>query len=540
MAIKIENDSSQNAPDPQQTQQAPTIGGAPAAPGNSGSSVTQLMHLFGSASSLGSHVDAYLEQVRENLEKMPQLGKEIKIVRLSDPTGAHAFIYRDVAIVITFADLVPSEPLHFIPVSAFGANAVNALHTAYPGDAQGNGKLRILNHVLIHRTDYDRAQQFAQYISHSFMVATDSNIANTTIDAFNGDDFVIDPDVMATRQFINSLSVHGVAPRIDVGFILYQKTRQISRGQGIQLDDMKPIMAVGAYTEMVIDHHHQYSHKEIRYIPTVRITAIQSLIPLGGIIPLALALAADQFTDGPGRQSRWRQQFNTFVKGKPNIGNLSPGIDGKGLWFAPDATARDEWISQNCIPAVLAIDVVEGQARIPSIASYGIQASHYKIGQHIAHFFNNGVVVNTAMPPCQVINTDHIGLFGDNGGALHDSREIDYLSLTASQGTQDVQSQNLLKYYSDPAIRARVIAEKTGGSFKSMYACYTSVLSSQLLQALCQYVVTTLRINSQQGINHPMATDWLRAQAEFNAQSNFSATRHGSQQPSGYNMNYSY
>lgn len=482
------------------------------APGlNLGSNrVFGLMNTLNATNSLGQEVDTYIEKLKSFFNKDAIADARIVTHRLTQPTGSHVFMMGNCAIIILFqAGLTDQQ--NYAPQSFYGRAAARELTSRFK-DA------RLINYLIVSPQDYDRVAQMGQYIAVSLAIASNPSFYNQDVQLLSGNEYVVDPDVMAAKAYINQINPHALQPRIDIGFIVYAKQAR-TQGMPSWAEDQRPIAAVGGYTEMM--QRRQDHTGAIKYVPLVHITSISSGIPLPGILPLCLALAADQFISS----RRWVSQFG-FQRGKPNLGNLSADPqDPKKLWFANTPQERDEWIHANTLPAVLAIDVVEGQARIPTIALYGDPQNATRVYDQVQHFFSGKLLLDRTQAPFHVQAVDYIGAYGEHGGTIQDSRNIDYLNLLAAGGTQDENARFLQNYPQDPTIRARVVAEKTGGSFKSLYLNQISVLNMNLLGVLASAVQNTIQITSTGTTSRMTSTDWIAAQANASLSQNFTTTR---------------
>lgn len=480
----------------------------------SGNQLFDLMNTLDAGQSLGSNIEDYLKVIKSYFTSdASSSSTTIEVRRLTQPNGAHAFVSGNHAIIMLFQETLPSDTQNFSPISDYASYALEALKNMF-------GKtINLINMVVVLQNDYSRAQQMARYINVSLKIATNPMIHDTTISVLGDSQYSIDPDVNGVRAYVNNLNPSNVAPRIDIGFLIYAKQPRRNNSMPIgPFEDMRPIAAVGGYTEMLKSKDQTGM---VKYLPMVHITSIASDIPLPGIVPLCITIAADQFIS----TGRWIQQFSSFQKGKPNLGQLSQDPnDPKKLWFATDPMTLETWRMANCLPAVLAVDVVEGTARIPAVADYGYLPKAANVYEQIHKFFGARIQFDRTQSPYLIHATDFIGVYGDRSGNLVDSRNMDYVTLLAD-GSQDAATQILLEYPMNPTDRARVIAEKTGGTFRSIHRTNISVLSPNLLSTLAMAVQQSLIIDAPQGQTRMTSSDWMRAQSTLYQSQNFSVTR---------------
>lgn len=468
----------------------PTIDPAQAsrAPGYAGG-VTQNTDLFtflnqlGAGQALGPDIEKYIADITAG---MKGLNPPVRVQRLAEPHGAHVISSGNAAFILLFDALLARDPQNFTPQSDYGLSAQNALQREI------NPAPGLLHVIIVQPEDYVRAPLMARYLTTYLNAANSPLIQDANVGLFSNNDFTVDVNPETARNFVESRNPHAVQPRADLGFTLYAKSQRRSGPFSREFDDSRPIAAVTGYTE--IWHSGDQGFTPGRYIATVHITNITSDLPLPGIIPLCLAIAADRFVDRRG----WRHPFMSFQKGagKPNLGNLSlDPKDNNKLWFQNSVKEMDDWIGQNMFQKpYLALDVSEGQVRIPAIAAYGDSAKYPgKVYEQITSFFGN-VPLDRSVLPFNAMACAYVGQYGgDQRGRLLDSREMDYLNLVAGGGAQDPSTQLLLQYHTDPAVRARLISEKTG-TFRSLYRTQISILIPELLGALARVITDKIKI----------------------------------------------
>lgn len=462
-----------------------------------------LMNKLGVGQTLGVDIEKYIESVKACFQKDSnnQVIGQIAIKRLSEPNGAHAFISGDAVIILMFDAMLPHDMTNFIPSSDYGSRAFAAFKREIAPTA------RLLHVILIQFEDYTRAQQIASYIQLNLAIATNSyGSAESNIALLSGLQYTVDPNVETARQFIEQYNPHAVQPRIDIGFTVYAKTPR-QPGRQLALEESRAIAAVGAYVEIWLPENQNFNTGRPKYAATVHITNITATLPIPGLIPMCMAIAADQFI----QQGRWLQPFMSFQKGKVNLGNLDfDPNDAKKLWFAPTPDALYKWVGANMyVRPCLAVDVEEGQCRIPALANYGDIEYTNAVYDQITAFFGP-LPLNRSIPPFTIMAQTFCGQYGDqrNTGRLMDSRDIDYLQLLAA-GSQDPSARLLLQYSSDPTLRARVISERTGGTFKSLYRTRISIINPDILTMLAGEIKKKVSIDGSSQNNQILNTPWL-------------------------------
>ena len=489
-----------------------------------------LLNTLGAGQAVGPDIEKYIEQIRAHFPKEEPGRNAVIVRRLSEPNGAHVFSLQNSCIVLLFDSLLTRDVQNFLPSSDYGVMLNKAFRREIP-----DGEL--LNFIVVMPEDYTRFTQMARYILVSLAVATSQKVRDNTVKIMQGNEFVIDNDVQAARNYIEQHNPHSVQPRIDIGFVIYAKARRQSSPLAIGgMEESRPIAAVGAYTEVwqrPKDYNIRYGEQPKNFGSVIHITNITSDMPLPGILPMCLAVAADQFID----QRSWIAPYASFQKGKPNLGNLSPDPnDPNKMWFANTLDELRVWIATNMLPRpFLAVDVSEGMARIPALAVYGATEYQQNIITQVTSFFGN-LPLNPQLVPCKIWSTNFTGVYGDVRSRLMDSRELDYLNLVATTGTQDLAGQALMQNYDEPVFRARVVADKSGNTFKSIWRTVSSVIDPVLLMTIAQEIHKHVRINGPQRTDRIINQPWTDEMERRYAESNFT-TSTDSRQSYVYNGN---
>lgn len=481
--------------------------------------VFALNDLFNSNQSLGKPVEEYLSSVKGYFNNNTNVSLvNIEVRRLTTPNGAHAFIANKRAIIMLFTEtLAAAELRDFTPTSELVGVAYKTLTDTVGQD------IKLVNSLIIQPADYGRAQQAAQHITSSLAIATRPELYSASIAQLQDAQYTIDPDVNAVRQYIEGMNPSAVRPRVDIGFVLYarQPKKQQYQTPGVY-DNAVAIAAVGGYTDFVkgTDPRDGSTH---RLQPIVHISSIVSSMPVPGIIPLVLPIAASQFISS----GRWLAPFSTFQKGRPNLGQFIPDPkDNNKLWFINNHQDLDTFRQQKLLHPVLVLDVTEGTSRISALGNYASIEKKEAVYDQIQNFFGARLTLDRSANPFTVVNSFYQGVYGDAAGSLLDSRTIDYVGLLAN-GAQDKAAELLLEYHYDPVHRARVIAEKTGGSFKSLYRTTISLLNPVLLATLAQAIKSQLPIEGPQDQSSAIPTDWLGQQAAVYGTQGFGVYREG-------------
>lgn len=498
-------------------QEAP-IPQAPGYDSNNGD-VFNLFNAIGATQNLGAQIEDYIKELRTRFEVadiVRDFGK-IEIVRLNEPNGAHLVTLDDRSIILLFSEMLNADLQNFSPLSDQAVWAAQSMQ-----QSSALQKYKIVNTQVIQPCDYVRVDQMARYLRMT-LVAGKSEFRNVQARTINSCAYVVDPDVNVARRFIERINPSAVMPRTDIGFTVLARRprRQSVQGpRGPQNNsELFELAAVGGYVEILTAQ--DPVSRQHKYLPMIHITSIASDLQLPFVIPMCLAIAADQLL----ASGRWLQPFMSFQKGRPNLGQLFPDTkDPSKLWFTSKPSDIEELRQRHFMPPMLALDVTDGLARNPNLEAYGYAPHADRVYDHIQDFFGSTVSLNRGVAPYDLRGMDFVGVYGDQKGTLVDSRCMDYLSLVA-EGASDMETNSLLQYFRDPQVRARVVSNKTAGSFKSLYRNNVAVLSPILLSTLAAAVQQNMLIEAPQGQNQQMPTDWMPQQAVLYAQQNFTTTR---------------
>lgn len=456
------------------------LGGVESAPGRNALDFVGLFTTMTITKKHKEYLDAVVEIAKS---KLPNLVRE----QLPEPSGAQAFIVTDetgqkYALNLLFKDLIaPSAEL--IPLSFKAKVAADALQRKSPG-------ISLINTIIVGDRDLDRVQQMAIALVASLSIQVSAEYRDAGArDLSVNNEFVVDNNIEAARNFIDRTSPTGVLPYFDLGFTIGVRRKSKNAWANnnpytryVQDNQPEPFMAVGAMVDIKGPFPDPTTGVQ-KYQPVIRITAMPSLIPLMGSVFLAQVLAAQNFI----QFGTWKRPFMKFSKGSPNLGNLTPDPDGSGkLWFAPDIQSMETFIAQWCYPPILCMDITEGTIRIPSLYAFTDASAQNQqaLLNEAARFFGQPLPMFNGTPYTPVA-TDYIGTVGPAEGVQLDSRKITYLN-QAAEGALDANTARvLLNFFPDPLERARTIAQLSG-SFVSLYQDTVVSVNGAFLSAVSQ------------------------------------------------------
>jgi hypothetical protein len=463
-----------------------------------------------SGASLTEDVEKYLKTINDILSKPDSsLSGKFKIQPLREPTGAHAIIVQNHVIVLIFTDLISGELQNFAPMSLHSISAYRSL----PADIGIEERsIHFLNGILVSSVDYTKATQMAKHLINTFTTATnpDYDVSLAQFTGNNSLEFVIDFDRSRVLNFISDNTPHAVLPRVDEGFVVSFK-KQRDRGslrtmQGI--DDTVPFMAVGWFTEFIM---RQAPDSTWKFMPIARISSITTTTPVNGIELFALACAADVIIN----RRRWLVPYSSFRANELNLGNFFPDPNGgKSLYFTKNIQERDAIVGTHMLAPTLALDITEGQARIPGLIYYAGNDTNNaeRLRNRIRKFL--GIPIDQAIAPSWTITKEYIGTYIGKDGIPHDSRDVDYLNLVKTAGGLSEDFKKLLVWHEAPHTRTQIVSDNVK-SFRSMHENQITIMNNSFIATLLQIVQNNVKLSYSSVQSTEIPTDALMAQIDL-------------------------
>lgn len=500
MAINENKGSGQQAPDPNKTFQQKTADTSEnTAPGGtsdptSSSPLLNIMSNMRQGMSPPREIEDYLGRVDEIL-KSTGVHFE-KVVPLRPIRGAYAYVYNDAALIILFADMLPSIGQSHEPYST-------QIRDAAEGLREKLGKnVEIVGAPVIAAQDYDRAEKMAHHIIDTLYGARTAAAENMDVTSFTkGSNFIINTDMAQVRSYMDQVSPQSVLPRMDVGFVLLCSPAERNNLSGAygrnrnnteyMLQTAIPVLAVGGYTEFVYNNNAQMGQDK-RFVPVFRVTHISSRVPITGMIHLALALASDVFLGNNNRH--WLSQFNQFGKNGPNVGNLifdQQASKENTLWHAQSPQQVNEFLNIYATPPVLFLDVIEGMARLPGMHAFSNKSLSNFVRQSATNFMKmplGGDTNQSLIEPWFAEITGHLGANSSSNpnASVYDSRHATYLDTVAAKGAIPQQdADTFLSYPNTPYNRIRTI-EQYWGPMRAMHMTHCSLVTREYVAAVAQ------------------------------------------------------
>lgn len=474
-----------NNPEETQEQASPTAGtgaqpGAEAAPGSDRQApiFSTMISDFTTASGLGTEATAYVDEIRKILgDKSRRTVIEMK--QLGQPSGSVLFFTKDCGIILLFEEAIRDLGPQIPKAAAIGIAAGECKR-------QMGDNFRILNIITVDRYSYNKAIAMANHITVIMEADLTPGVKSFRIEDMAKTKFTVDNDINNVHQFVMENSPHAISSRGDIGFTINMKhdgpDQYYGMGQRPQ-DRYVPVMGCTAYVE-IIKRQDEFQGGQVRFQPLIHITEITSIIPSAKVFPIIMAVAADIFI---GR-GMWKNQFNQFEPGKPNIGNLVEEEPGKP-WFARSVKDREEFINAYVDKPALALDVTEGRARIPGIEKYTNPVFSNEITNEYSEFL--GVQIDQSSIPCTPVYTEVVGII-EQGSRFADSREVDYLT-TIQHLASNPRIAELLVRSKDLNSRADLIQELMS-NFNRLYINQVVVFDAAMIEALGMHIAKVLNL----------------------------------------------
>ena len=440
-------------------------------------------------SRIDSSVEPYLEKiiklVKENLPN-------ITVVRLERLSNSYAIQYPGSDGTLNFFGLQfisTSDPVsqNFYPASV----RLRPMHEELK-ERFADQRIRLSDARIIlagYEPDMAKFYQMADTIVRTFQVTSISALKNAQIMSLTSSEFVADWRLSEAKNAEDTLSPHGIRPRMEVGLTIKAKIRSELGKEFREFDtDYRTLGVIGGYTEIRDREEFTVNNQRVLlYRPVFNITVCNATIPLEGIgVVLLAALAPTIYST-----QFWLKQWQDLSEGQPNPGMLEENPDSRGrpiilkdqeelLEFSKVYFARPEIVFQ----------FQDGRDSIPGmwrLAANSVDDKNHFINR-LTNFFGAPEENVGATELSRVIETRYDGAYGDPKGMLHDSRDIDYLYIAAKNGMGSIDHNMrrvLLGGSDNPVDRARLVQSVTN-SFLPLYLNTLSVINADFIKWVLQ------------------------------------------------------
>lgn len=240
-------------------------------------------------------------------------------------------------------------------------------------------KCGILDVITIRKEDYALWMNLAARINNLLTLDIGPDLKLANVQSFRSARLVVTQDIAEVRKFVKRISPLAVNARDDIGFVV-----SIVEDLPGTLDPItrKPqtarshLFAVTGFTQFIHSApQNAYGAAQTKFLPVVRITGIQSLLPIPGLIGAAIGMAAKVFIGAGG----WLRPYSTFRAGDQNLGMLATDQTTGKPAICKNLAERNSILVQLFDKPYLAIDLDEGGAGV-----YGMG----NMAQNDAELFN--------------------------------------------------------------------------------------------------------------------------------------------------------
>jgi hypothetical protein len=432
--------------------------------------------------SIDASVEPYLNKVMEDVKKYLPSAERVQFPRREN-YFAVAYTGEDGVLSffgIMFASTTDGVINNYLPTSMRMGEAMDELRSMYPGR-----QLRLVDQRVVlanYGPEMERHKQMADTILRAFNVTTKAAAKDAVISQIGTVEFSPDWSLANAKALADKLSPHGVRNRMDLGMVLRVKVSSGSGNSAFRDLDTRyePIGVIGGYVE--------FKEKEpmpgpngvtaMQYVPVFNITTLLTTMPLEGMAAVLIAALAPSVYN----TKWWARQWTNFSKDQPNPGVLEMDPERPGHpYFVENQDDLLAFITNMCTAPHISYMQQDGRDAIPGLhrmfSDDSQEQAHFI--QRLMHFFEADGDISLNAKLSDVIEYRFDGVYGDPSGALHDSREIDYLSMAARGGmgsmTDDAR-RTLLGTSDRPQDRAELISKFTG-NYASLYLNTVNLLN---------------------------------------------------------------
>lgn len=354
--------------------------------------------------------------------------------------------------------------------------------------------------VLVTPEDYARESQFEQYIDRVLKYGyTDNNTQSFSIGSIANNMFRIVTSKHAVDQVVNDMSVSGIIPFYQYGFVLEMcinpdwKNNQFYQNRFMDDSQYVPILAVPMYTSMQISDCFGMNGQGMRFTPQVHVSEILSIFPSVKMLPFVIALA----TQVAIMQQLWREAFNQYDRKSPNIGSLWIEPDTGEPGFVNNAQERDLFIAQRCDTPILVIDSQYGRPTIPGLTVLGSNAHLAIFGNEFFNMFGFDVLGNTNCDSLASPYFEYTGVVDYEGP--HDSRAYDYFKVLNSCNNDRAILDRFLTIppINDPGVKLNALTAMNY-NLRSLYDTPMNVVNPALIAAISHAIGQRVSFIGQQ------------------------------------------
>jgi hypothetical protein len=431
-------------------------------------------------------VEPYLNEVLKLLKS--QFPDKVSLVTLPRMQQAFAFRYDAGDGVATLFGLWFHQPSDPVPQGLYPASMrIKAMKDELEAEFRSEAVRMLDVRVILagYEPEMVRTREMADTIIRAFQVSTDLSFKNAQLSDLTGDEFMVNWSISEARAVENSLSAHGVRPRMEIAMTLSAKIRTNQGREFKEFDtEYRTIGVIGGYAEIRPEEEFLIDNqRRLLFQPVINITTCLSYIPLEGVGMLMVAL----FAPSVYNSLFWATQWRDLAEGLPNPGMVmqDPENPSKPI-VLKNQDELEEFARLYFNTPHLAFQFQDGRDNIPGMQRLAVPNLEAK--QHfmdrLTNFFSSPKENAQGMPISNVMEVRFDGVYGDVKGTFKDSRDIDYLQVAATKGVGSMDGemrQALMAGTANPTDRAKYVREITG-SFIPLYFDTQSVINPAFIK----------------------------------------------------------
>lgn len=461
---------------------------AASAPLNAGN-VIDVFQLCQSPSVLSEDGEAYIKRIEAAVQAS---GRQVEAKRIVGANyEARVLSYANQLVGFVFGETYVAG-VDGLPKAACITDFRNSLAAA------GLDQNTLVQFIVVEKEDYAKVDLMAAYVTNLFMASDRKEIRDLSASQFSGPNFRITTDIATVRNFVESVWPLATMPRCDVGFLLYA-LRPIDKAfekDGRQQMQQIPMVAVTGYTDFTYAAGNSMYAPQMKYAPTFVCTGIHSKIVSPKISAIGMALASYLFI----RQGRWLDQFSTFTKGSPDIGNLL--TDDKGHLVHVASINDRNRVLDNYLSTKLpffALDLQLGAPVVPGLIDMYSDVGRFNLA---IDQFTGGKGAQNSQNPRQATPRRFDGRvrIAKNGKAdFVDTRSVDYLELVQN-GISPQDASEFLQFTMEPKSKADAL-KRFYPDVQFEYVTDRVILNPNWIDAVAADLGQTLKVQIEGGFN---------------------------------------
>lgn len=353
-------------------------------------------------------------------------------------------------------------------------------------------KIRMVDARIIlagYEPDMAKFYEMADTIVRTFQVTSNSEVKNAQIMTLASNEFAVDWRLSEAKNAENTLSPHGIRPRMDIGCTVKAKIKNDLGKEFREFDtDYRTLGVIGGYTEIREKEEFTINNQRVMlYQPVFNVTVCNATIPLEGVASILLATFAPTIYN----TLFWAKQWNDLSDGHSNPGMLEENPDSRGKPIVlRDQEELLDFVRTYFATPIIVFQFQDGRDSIPGMWRLAANTPEAKghFLDRLTNFFGTAQEDSNSVELSRIIETRFDGAYGDPNGILHDSRDIDYLYITSRNGWSSVDlsmRRVLLGGSENSTDRARLVSTVTN-SFVPLFLNSVAVINPDFVKWIIQ------------------------------------------------------